>query len=167
MRALSAATKAIASHTTAAALWGFPLPLEVQDHVLIHLTRQPDARAVRRSGVVGHESRLRPDEITQGRLVTCTSALRTWFDLALILGDEDLVIAGDHMLRRHDPLASVEGLDAYLDTKRGAPGYRRAMRARSLMRAGTDSPKQTEVRLLITMHGLPEPGINVPIPGGT
>ena len=37
------------------------------------------------------------------------------------------------------------------------------MRARSLMRANTDSPKETELRLLLTRHGLPEPGINVPI----
>jgi len=163
VRALSAATKAIASHTTAAGLWGIPLPLTLQDHALIHLTRQPGARAVRRRGVVGHERRLRPDEITQGRLVVCTSALRTWFDLASILGDEELVIAGDHLLRRRDPLTCFEELDAYLETKQGASGYRSAMRARSLMRSGTDSPKETEVRLLLTMHGLPEPGINVPI----
>jgi hypothetical protein len=37
------------------------------------------------------------------------------------------------------------------------------MQARTLMRAGTGSPKETELRLLLLRHGLPEPGINVPI----
>ncbi|MCU1530633.1 MAG: hypothetical protein JWO49_204 [Arthrobacter sp.] len=35
------------------------------------------------------------------------------------------------------------------------------------MRANTDSPKETELRLLLLRHGLPEPAINVPIFDGT
>lgn len=167
VRALSAATGAIASHTTAAALWGFPLPLYLQDHLAIHLTHQRGSRAVRRQGVVGHQAQLRPEEITCGRFLSCTSALRTWFDLALILGEEDLVIAGDHLLRRRQPLATASELDAYLETRRGAPGYRNAARARNRMRSGTDSPKETEVRLLLAGYGLPEPQINVPMFDGT
>lgn len=166
-RALSAATGAIPSHTTAAALWGFPLPLSLQEHSIIHLTCQRGNRAVRRQGVAGHQAKLRPDEITRGRLLTCTSALRTWFDLALILGEEDLVIAGDHLFRRRQPLATKEEFDAYLETRRGAPGYRKAARAGNRMRTGTDSPKETEVRLLLIGHCLPEPGINLPIFDGT
>lgn len=167
VRALVAATGAIPSHETAAGLWGFPLPLTLQDHESLHLTRQPGHRAVRRRGVIGHESALRPDEITQGRMLACTSAMRTWFDLALTLGEDDLVIAGDYLLRRRDPLAGPDELDAYLESKRGAPGYRKALRARALMRTGTDSPKETEVRLLLVRHGLPEPEINLPILDGT
>ena len=37
------------------------------------------------------------------------------------------------------------------------------MKARALVRANTDSPKETELRLLLLHHGLPEPAINVPI----
>jgi hypothetical protein len=37
------------------------------------------------------------------------------------------------------------------------------MRARILIRANTDSPKEAEVRLLLRRHGLPEPGVNVPL----
>lgn len=37
------------------------------------------------------------------------------------------------------------------------------MQACSLIRAGTDSPKETELRLILIRHGLPEPGINVPM----
>ena len=98
-----------------------------------------------------------------GVWVRCTSPLRTWFDLAGILSLDDLVIAGDFLLRRRNPLTTVDALDAFLAGKQGRAGYRRAMRARAQMRANTDSPKETELRLLLLRHGLPEPGINVPI----
>lgn len=106
---------------------------------------------------------LDPAEITSGRLVTCTSALRTWFDLAGCLGLDELVMAGDFVLRRTNPLSSAAAMEGYLAGKRGMAGYRRARQAQSLIRAGTDSPKETELRLLLVRHGLPEPEINLPL----
>jgi very-short-patch-repair endonuclease len=161
VRAVAAVTGAVASHTSAAVLWGFPLPAAVERLGIIHLTSLPGRRAVRRRNVVGHQQAL--GEIIAGRHVACTSPLRTWFDLAGILGLDELVIAGDFLFRRRNPLSTPAELDAYLAGKQGWPGYRRAMQARSLMRAGTDSPKETELRLLLLRHGLPEPGINVPM----
>lgn len=163
LRALTAATGAVVSHLSAAVLWGFPLPLALEHLIVVHLTSDPGRRAVRYKGVMGHQQSLEPDEIVAGVQVSCTSPLRTWFDLAGILSLDDLVIAGDFLLRRRNPLTTVDALDAFLAGKRGRTGYRVAMRARALMRANTDSPKETELRLLLMRHGLPEPGINVPI----
>jgi very-short-patch-repair endonuclease len=163
LRALTVATGAVVSYLSAAVLWGFPLPQAVGHLAVIHLTRQPGRRAVRRRNVVGHEQVLTPDEIVTGALVSCTSPLRTWFDLARILGLDDLVIAGDFLLRRKNPLTTIDALDAFLARKVGMAGHRRALKARALMRANTDSPKETELRLLLIRHGLPEPKINVPI----
>jgi very-short-patch-repair endonuclease len=163
VHSLTAATGAVVSHLSAAVLWGFPLPLNLKNLAVIHLTSQPGKRAVRHKYVVGHELMLTPDEIVTGTKVSCTSPLRTWFDLAGVLSLDDLVIAGDFLLRRKNPFTTMAALDEYLAGKRGKPGYRRAMSARRLMRANTDSPKETELRLLLTRHGLPEPGVNVPI----
>lgn len=163
VQALTTATGAVVSHLSAAVLWGIPLPLASGDLPVVHLTSPPGRRAVRHKNVVGHEQTLEPDEMVTGAHVNCTSPLRTWFDLAGHLGLEDLVIAGDFLLRRKNPLTSVTSLDAFLAGKRGRPGYRRAMAARRLMRPNTDSPKETELRLLLTRSGLPEPGVNVPI----
>jgi very-short-patch-repair endonuclease len=163
MCALAAVTGAVVSHLSAAVLWGFPLPRTLECLAAVHLTSPPGKRAIRRKDVVGHSQALDPDEITVGRQTVCTSPLRTWFDLATVLGPDDLVIAGDFLLRRRNPLATMAALDAYLARRRGMPGYRRAMDARALIRAGTDSPKESELRLLLVHHGLPEPGINVPL----
>ena len=134
LRALTAVTGAVVSHLSAAVLWGFPLPLELAGLAVVHLTGDPGRRAVRYKDVVGHQQSLEPDEIVAGVWVRCTSPLRTWFDLAGILGLDDLVIAGDFLLRRRNPLTTVDALDAFLAGKRGRTGYRRAMRARALMR---------------------------------
>lgn len=167
VHSLTTVTGAVVSHLSAAVLWGFPLPTALVDQAVIHLTSPPGKRAVRHKNVVGHEQALEPDEIVAGVRVSCTSPLRTWFDLAGILGLDDLVMAGDFLLRRRNPLTTIKALDAFLAGKRGRPGYRRAMSARRLMRPNTDSPKETELRLLLTRNGLPEPGINVPIFDGS
>ncbi|MDR7082644.1 very-short-patch-repair endonuclease [Arthrobacter ginsengisoli] len=163
LRALAAVTGAVVSHLSAAVLWGFPLPKALENLTVVHLTSEPSKRAVRYKDVVGHQQTLEPEEIVAGAWVSCTSPLRTWFDLAGILSHDDLVIAGDFLLRRRNPLTTIVALDAFLAGKRGRPGYRRAMRARALMRPNTDSPKETELRMLLIRHGLPEPGVNVPI----
>lgn len=171
-QALALATGAVISHVTAAVLWGFPLPLSLTRGQMtctaaIHLTCRPGTGSVRRKGTVGHQSVLLADEITAGQHLTCTSPLRTWFDLAGILSIDDLVIAGDYLFRRRKALSTLAALDTYLATKAGRPGYRKAMRARILMRTDTDSPKETELRLLLVRSGLPEPAINVPMFDGT
>ena len=118
---------------------------------------------MRHRDVVGHQQVLEAAEITVGRQVACTSPLRTWFDVAGMLSLDELVIAGDFLLRRKNPLITVRQLDAYLAGKHGRSGYRRAIQARALIRVDTDSPKETELRLLLVRHGLPEPSINVPM----
>ncbi len=163
LRALTAVTGGVVSYLSAAVLWGFPLPASLANLAVVHLTSDPGRRAVRYKDVVGHQQSLEPDEVVAGVWVSCTSPLRTWFDLAGTLSLDDLVMAGDFLLRRRNPLTTVDALDTFLAGKRGKPGYRRAMRARALMRPNTDSPKETELRLLLIRNGLPEPGVNIPI----
>ena len=162
VHALTAVTGAIVSHLSAAVLWGFPLPQALENLAVIHLTSRPGQRGVRHKNVVGHQQALEPEEIVagvSGLHLPTADVVR----LAGILGLDDLVIAGDFLLRRRNPLTTIHELDAFLAGKQGRAGYRRAMQARSLIRADTDSPKETELRLLLIRHGLPEPAINVPM----
>lgn len=163
LRALAAVTGATVSHLSAAVLWRFPLPPALENPAVIHLISDPSRRAVRHKYVVGHQQFLEPAEVVTGTWMNCTSPARTWFDLAGILSLDDLVIAGDFLLRRRNPLTTPAALDEFLSGKQGRKGYRCAMQARALMRANTDSPKETELRLILVRHGLPEPGVNIPV----
>jgi len=70
----------------------------------------------------------------------------------------DLVVAGDWLVRtKRACLAEVrDGLLAAT-----GPHCRRARRAGALVRAGAESPRESRLRLVIVLAGLPEPACNV------
>lgn len=90
----------VVSHDTAAALWGMPCwgPL-VAD---VHVTREPSASAIRRSGVVNHRADLPAEHRGSVRGVVVTSPARQLLDLASVLPLDRLVATGDHCLRALD-----------------------------------------------------------------
>lgn len=96
----------IVSHASAAALWGLWLPPGRQAPP--QLSRLRPAAQPRVAGVEGHRLRLDPavDLVVLGAAGTAhtvTSPGRTWLDLAAAgLRGEDLVVAGDALLRRAD-----------------------------------------------------------------
>ncbi|THJ67937.1 DUF559 domain-containing protein [Arthrobacter echini] len=161
----------VASHTTAALLWGLPLPRRSQD-APIHLTRPSGAAQPRRSGVIGHVSRLRDVDAVTVYGVPLTSPARTWCDLAAQLSLTELVAAGDALLRRPDaprlpaatalpnPLTGLPELTTTLASRSGARGIALARKALPLLRTGVDSAAESRLRLLIVGAGLPEPEVN-------
>jgi hypothetical protein len=70
----------------------------------------------------------------------------------------DAVIVGDQLL--HLGLATVESLSAAVRRRRGR-GVRTARRALALVREGSESPRETLLRLMLVLAGLPEPECNV------
>lgn len=74
------------------------------------------------------------------------------------LGLRDLVVAGDWLVR-----AEQATLPQVQNALCGATGRncRRARRAGELVRAGSESPRETWLRLLVVLCGLPEPEGNV------
>lgn len=161
----------VASHTTAATLWGLPLPRQPLK-APIHLTRPAGAPHPRRQGVVGHVSRLRAADVVTAYGVPLTSPARTWCDLAAQLSLTELVAAGDALLRRPDapllpaaivlpnPLAGSPELTTALASRSGARGVAPARKALPLLRPGVDSAPESRLRLLIVGAGLPEPEVN-------
>ena len=74
-----------------------------------------------------------------------------------------LIVIGDALVRRELPLATLAQLEAAAVSAAGRRGSVRLLEACALVRSGTDSPKETEVRLLIVRAGLPEPAVNEPV----
>lgn len=70
----------------------------------------------------------------------------------------DLVVAGDWLIR-----AKKATLPQVQEALRGSTGRncRRARRAGELVRSGVESPRETRLRLVMVLTGLPEPECNV------
>lgn len=161
-----------ASHVTAARLWGILLPFRLEEDEWVHLTRWKGDNRARRPGVLGHRAPLTPRDVVEIYGASVTSPAWTWTDLAAKLSLEELVVAGDSLLRRKDaprrqcelnlpdPLSSPSQLSDAVKRRRGSRGIQRAREALPLLRSGVDSGPESRLRLLITQAGLPEPEVN-------
>ncbi|HXH36582.1 MAG TPA: hypothetical protein VNJ54_19560 [Plantibacter sp.] len=158
------------SHLSAAHVLGAPLPLRLGwDRV--HVGVRPPHREPRVSGVVGHRlTGLVADPVTIGGLAVASPA-DAWCQLGPTLSVDELVAVGDHLVRergasgrrrreRQPPLCSIDDLGAALAAARhlGARSLRAAL---PLVRVGSESPKETELRLALMRAGLPEPELNL------
>ena len=163
-----------ASHETAARLWNFPDPEGRLFDRRIHISRPSGGARMQRPGVVGHRSRLLPDEVTYAEGLYVTTRVRTWLDLAASLALDDLIVITDHLIRvprpefegREEPYATRDGLLACLKQHPHRNGLRNAREALTLARVGADSPPETRLRLAMNRACLPEPEVNKPITDG-
>ena len=163
----------IATHWTAAALWGMWLPGTLEPRTSdVHLSRhRNDGGTPRRIGVTGHELKSTAG-ITEIDGVRLTTPAHTWVDLA---GQtrflDDVVACGDSLLQRADgpgaersrfdfPLAEPSDVLQAMADRRGRRGIRLAQEAWELVRSGVDSIPETRVRLMTLDHGFPEPTVN-------
>lgn len=145
---------AVASHATAARVWGVPVTLPPGEHVTV-----PEVgHRLRRAGVTCH---VRPDVravVVDGVRVSILPDL--FVELASLLSLVELVVAGDWMVRRHGV-----SLTALVESARHAGGRSGAL-ARSAapyVRDRVDSPMESRLRMLLVLAGIPEPEINLAI----
>lgn len=136
---------AVASHGTAAAMLGLPVPRDPR----VHLTRPPQAGVSERPGVVTHRAALAETDVVRREGVTLTTAPRTFVDLAARLPLVELVVVGDAAAR----LVGQEALAAATEAAGGRRGVVRARQALDLVDPGSDSPSETRTRLLLHAAG--------------
>lgn len=150
------------SHLTAARLWNMRLPRGTASQDL-HISACLPDHAPRMPGIVGHRLTEERVELALFDGVRLTDPTETWRHLSTILRVDDLVVAGDGLVRREQPLASTGQLHRALARHGGLRGVRRLREAFELIRPGTDSAQETHLRLHLVRHGLPEPEVNLPI----
>jgi very-short-patch-repair endonuclease len=150
--ALTLPAAAAFSGLTAAALLRLPLPRWAEDAELLDVTVLRGTRAPRRKGVVAHERALTRDDVVRSRGLTLTSPARTFLDLGAVLPLAPLVAVGDRILARRAPLATRAQLEQAVAASTGR-GSRRAREALLLVIDGSESPKETELRLLLCDAG--------------
>lgn len=149
------------SHATAARLYDIPMPVAVEGSLELHVTVRSGAQPPRMRGVTGHRGALETTRRMSGLPVVVPELV--WRQLAGTLSLDELIAAGDHLVRRRDPQWSIDRLTRMVDDSAGARGVALLRCALSEIRPGTESPRETALRLVVVRAGLPEPVVAHPV----
>jgi hypothetical protein len=154
------------SHVTAARLWGIPLPEHLESSPLTDLTRPSPHHAPEGAGVRGHTLVVHPADVLPRRVVRLTSLARTWCDLAPLLTEEELLVAGDFLIWRKRPAlirVSPEALQTQVDRHPGRIGANKRTTVLPLLSDRADSAPESTLRYRFLRAGLPEMLVNTPV----
>ncbi|WP_460516383.1 hypothetical protein [Humibacter antri] len=154
-------------HTTAALLWGIPLPLDLEHSLHVHVGTTKGSKP-RARGAVGHE--FRPLIVRRRNRLPVTTAADTWCHISSLLSREDLVAAGDFLISgqrlwsgiRTTPLCTPGDLADAASRYGRTPGATAIRWALPRLRTPVDSRRESLLRLLLVEHGLPEPVVAHP-----
>jgi len=150
---------AACSHVTAARLRDLPLPLALEQATVFDVTVPTGTRAPRGKHVRGHQAELKESDVDTRAGVRATTPERTFRDLASMLTLSQLVAVGDVIVRRGGEPARKrvkKVIDAH-----PARRYRRVLqRAYALLDPHAESPKESELRVLLIEAGFAAPQVN-------
>lgn len=142
---------AMASHHTAALIWGGSVPRQSEIH--LSMPKRVNCQVV---GIRPHRYAF-PATPVLYRGIRLTTPERTMCDLAQRLDLVELVTLGDRLVRRGatTPARLTDAADEW-----SGPFAPRLRRAAALVREGVDSPPESRLRVLMVLAGLPEPAVN-------
>ncbi len=167
LRALPA--HAFVCGATAALLLDLPLPARVaqlaEDEPLVAVPLGHNR--IRRPGVRGRSLSVVEDDVVVVDGLRCTSPARTWCEVSGTLSLGPLVAVTDRILFHRDPLATLAELEevhARVGRSRGAAQRPLALEWSS---PRAESPRESELRVLLRQAGLPAPECNVDVFAGT
>ena len=152
------------SHGTALLLAGVSVPARCVEET--HVTAMAGHERARGKGVRGHEASLGTTRISHAGALPIVHPVDAWCQLGSTLTMRELVGVGDALLRRKNPIAVRDELQHAVDRWAGRRGVSNLRAALDLVRPGTDSFQETELRLDAADFGLPEPEVNGEIRDG-
>ncbi len=151
-------TAGVASHVTAAALLGLPVPAEAATRVWV--TVPPGGRARRETGLVRQAATLEPGDVTVVDGVPCTTPLRTVTDCLRHLPAFDAVPLADAAL--HGGLVTFEQVGAAVAQHRW-PRSTAASALLSVLNGRRESVLESQSAVVMHAWGLPAPAEQVRI----
>lgn len=150
------------ARTTALRLLGIDIPWQLQEDHAIHIVTPRRGERPQRFAVRPHFCGQKQLDVVDRFGLRITSAPQTWLQVAHGLSRNSAVGLGDAMTRRKNPATTVETLRFLMRETFKMRGLTLCREAVELIRPGTDSWMETDLRLLIVDAGLPEPLVNVP-----
>lgn len=154
-RLLALSEGAVISHITAARLHGMPLPPALARARVVHVSVSTGTRAPEGRNTAGHQVALSPTDVDSRHGILGTTPERTFCDLAGMLSLAQLVTVGDYLLRRR--VVSRATLAAAVDAYPGRRGNALRHRALELLDERSESPKESELRVLLVEAAFPCP----------
>ena len=147
---------AVATHFSAARMLGAPVPSHPEEHITVREAK--DRR--RRLGIRCHVLQIEEKDVMVMDGVRLCTPDRMFVELARFLGLVDLVVLGDWLVQAGH--TSVRSLRLYC---RGSleQHARRASIAADLVRARSESPQESRLRVLLALAGLPAPEVNAEV----
>jgi very-short-patch-repair endonuclease len=106
-------------------------------------------------GILIHRGTIANDEICLRQSIDCTTPSRTAYDIGRRVPGDTGIVRIDALLNA--TRCRVEDVERIADRYPGARGIRRLRDALDLADGGAESPKETELRLLLVRDGLPRP----------
>ncbi|MEP6481344.1 MAG: hypothetical protein ABJA94_04985 [Rhodoglobus sp.] len=159
-RSLTLNSDAWFSGITAAALTGVPLPARLEGSAVLHVTVPSPMRAPAGRGVSGHSQLRSGGDIRRWRGVTISTPERLWCELGASLNLTELVAAGDYLIHWDLPHTNEIALAKALSTYPGRGGVPVLRRALELLHPRSESPKESELRVILVLAGLPGLAVN-------
>lgn len=145
------------SHETALVLRGAPAPDGWEP--VVHVSAYRPAVGPRTKGVIGHRLQHRATAERHVFGLPVEASARSWVQTSRLWDSDDLIAAGDYLVARRRRLATIDELRVEAALMRG----RALDDVLALLREGSESPKETRLRLVLVRAGLPEPELNVVI----
>lgn len=164
---------AVASHVSAAVLWG--LPLYRHRPTRVHLTTEAPRRISSGPDVLRHSAPLADSDIVMREGIRTTSLSRTVFDLVRTLAPEAAVSCADAAERMmaqrgrewdEDAVhAWRRGMRERIDAASGARGVKQARRVTQFADGRAQLPGESVRRLQLVRLGFATPRLQVPVAG--
>ncbi|HEX4442179.1 MAG TPA: hypothetical protein VHZ81_01290 [Galbitalea sp.] len=148
------------SHVTAGMLHDFPLPLKLQRSTRLDISRPSPHRAPHANSIIGHRLTVSDHDIYEFNGLRVTTPARTWCDLGGVLPLLELVAAGDFVIRRRAPLASVADILDVARSRVSPRGRQKILMALPLLNDRSESPPESMLRVLLEWAGFPRPSVN-------
>jgi len=126
----------------------------------IHVTSLGEVERARGAGVRGHEAEPASLRTVMVDGVVVVHPVDAWCQLGASLSVRQLVVLGDALTRRHQPITTLDELRRAVRRRAGRRGVQRLRVAVELIRERTDSNAETGLRLDAADFGLPEPEVN-------
>lgn len=148
------------SHATAAQVLRLPVPLRLQSVRPLHVAVAAPTRAVDIRGVKGHRLVILKNDVGSLNGIQLTGPVRTWLDLSAHLSLLELVAVGDYLIHWKHPYTTLTDLTDAVTAYPGRRGRVLVRAALPLLRTRSESPRESMLRVIIVLAGLPEPECN-------